>query len=308
MGRARFFKWIIFSSIIFTVFLAGALVFYRRPPVLMVSDALFDQLYGMPRIRKARLLNSLRLFRRVKTVQVSDTAGADVILFAVEEASGAPYCAAFPYRYIEAAAQYSRKFPETPVLLLAGRERPSPEGAALRYFGTESKTDFYRAGRCAALFAEGAEGRMEGEIVCFQDEPVPGDDWDAFTQGLRDQGYAQTPVYMNSQSDYLPSEQTACAVITSGSPKFLEGASDIPVILFSWADPDSAPRRIKLIFDDSPWAQLFPALQRGLSAGAAADAPSQVLVLAERIPQKDRVKKIKDAALAKPLDLRGALK
>ena len=305
MRYARFFKWIIFSSILLTIFLSGALVFYSRPPVLVVSDALFDRLYGIPRIRKARRLTSLRLFRRVKTVEVSDTAGSDVILFAVEEASGAPYCAAFPYRYFDAAAQYSRKFPETPVLLLSGRERPSPEDAALWYFGTDSKTDFYRAGRCAALFAEGAAGQAEGEVVCFQDEPVPGDDWDAFTQGLRDQGYAQTPVYMNSQSDYLPSEQTACAVITSGSPKFLEAAADIPVILFSWADPNSTPGRIKLIFDDSPWAQLFPALQRGFSTGAAADAPSQVLVLAERIPQKDRVKKIKDAALAKPLALPG---
>jgi hypothetical protein len=265
----------------------------------MVSDLLFDRIYGTQRGRKAQVFISFRLFRRITTVRVSDTAGSDVIVFAVEEAARSPHCVVFPYRYLEEARRYVQKFAGVPVIVLTGRTRFSPPEEPLLFFGTDSETDFYRAGRCAALFAEPEAGdssqeKPKGGVIFFQDELVTNADRDVFNLGLQDQGYTQSPVYINSQSDYIPPENTACVVIASGALKFLEENMNIPVILFSWIDPDISPRKIKLIFDDSPWTQLLPALKKRLPQTELSPIPSSISVLSGRIPEKDLIKKIKN--------------
>ena len=95
--------------IILFVFLTACIVFLLQPPVLIVTDASFLQLYGSLRFRVSQARVSLELFRMVRPVQVAESAGADIAALIVESASKAPGAVLFPYRYQEAARFYREK-------------------------------------------------------------------------------------------------------------------------------------------------------------------------------------------------------
>jgi hypothetical protein len=265
------------------VFGFGLGLFFLRSPVLVVTDAPFEGLYGTRRSLEKRLAASLRMFRRVKPVLIAESAGADLIAFAVEGAAKNPHGVLFPYRYRYGAERYRNQFPRVPVAVLGGGIRK--EGIP-GFFGTDTPTDFYRAGRCAALFGPA------GTIHVFRDDPVSEEDRRAFRIGLREEGYERDPVYGTFSDLFLPGN-ISCVVL-SGVSAFEETAK-IPMVLFSWVDPALTPGNIWLVFDDSPWALAVKAvemLDRGDTAGTI---PSEILVLGERIPEKRILRGVKRA-------------
>jgi hypothetical protein len=316
---------------------AAALTFMSRSPVLVVSDLVFDSIYGETRIRIKQAEASLRLWRRVKNVRIADDAGEDVAVFAVGAAAKKPFCVLFPYRYYNEAKRYAGEFPAVPVGVLQGRFRdlsglgPDDGGEENLFFiRTDSALDFYRAGQCAAVFAqavaqvspelpgeqlvstqlppeaggEGGEGspplagHEPGEIFFLYDELVSDGDREAFNQGVADRGYERTPVYQNAGAAFTPRPNMACVVISAPSQSFFEQSLDIPVLLFSWIDPALTPSRIKLVFDDSPWVLAVPAVKTAGRQGDIPDIidiPSEIQVLRRRINGKERLGNIKQA-------------
>jgi hypothetical protein len=261
--------------------LGGAVLgFSLRAPVLLVTDLAFDALYGGSRGLQSRILHSLRLFRRVKPVRLPEAFGADVVLFTLEAAAARPYAVIFPYRYYAEAQRYAREFPGIPLAVLEGRVRAPEAEPPLTLIGTDSGTDFYRAGRCAALLAEAREA---GGIYLIQDDLVTAEDREAFRRGLEHQGYLGGPHYLSSGSEYILPRDTACLVMAGTLGAFAELDPAIPVILFSWADPAIIPARIKLVFDDSPWGQLAPALEMVVRGKELRRIPSALRVLNGRI-------------------------
>jgi hypothetical protein len=269
----------------------GAGFFYFRPPVLLVSDAAFDALYGVRRAWEKRVELSLRCFRRVKVVPAAENIGADMLVFALEETVQTPYCVLFPYRYDEAAARYAARFPQVPVAVLGGRIQQAPEQEGVLFIPTDVMTDLYRAGRCAAVFAErGGEGR----VLFFQDRILSPGEREAFTNGLREQGFEGEPLFLNPGVDYAGPEQAVCAVMMGAAPVFLEQNPGLPVVLFSWLDPDLTARGIKILLDDSPWALAFGAVAMVSRGEGTAPLPSAVLVLRGRLPEKVLLEQIKN--------------
>lgn len=317
--------WVRLALLIGIPLLAAALVFMFRSPVLVVSDIAFDGIYGEMRIRVKQAESSLRLWRPVRRVRIAEDAGEDVAVFAVASAAEKPFCVLFPYRYYNEAKRYAGEFPKISVVTFQGRFRDlsmphTEETANLFFIGTDSALDFYRAGQCAAVFARpapqtkvspeaGTEGENAGEspspaenepgeIFLLQDELVSDGDRGAFSRGLEDRDYGRPPVYQNVGGAFSPRANTACVVISGAAQSFFEQSLDIPVLLFSWLDPALTPARIKLIFDDSPWALAVPAVKIIGRKGYTSDIkeiPSEIRVLSRRINEKDRLGDIKRA-------------
>ncbi|MDR2517779.1 MAG: hypothetical protein LBD13_00005 [Spirochaetaceae bacterium] len=263
---------------------AGALaaigLFCFRPPVLIVTDAAFASLYGPARITAKRIETSAALLRRVQPVMVDDTAGPDMVAFAVEKAGGSPYCVLFPYRYNEGAGRYAEKFPQTPVFIVGGGQNARVKGTVL--VGTDIMTDLYRAGLCAGIIARNS-GR---DVLFFQGEALPEEQREAFQEGLRERGFEKKPKYLSANQDYSDNENIACVVMNGQAAPFLDRNLETPVILFSWLDPELTAASVKVIFDDSPWALAARIVRMipGRNGIDRIDSTEETLPVAEVVP------------------------
>jgi hypothetical protein len=266
------------------------LVFFLRAPVVLVSDAAFESLYGGRRVLQSRVSSSLALFRPVRVVSVADSAGPEMAAFAVEAAVSRPYCVLFPNRYAEGARRYTRDYPQIPVVVLEGRRRELSREEGLRYAATDLVIDLYRAGRCAAFFAA-----PQGRVLFFQDEPLDPAGREAFVRGLKGGGWEGSPLYLNAGTEYTAFDDISC-VLVMGSPSFfLERNLDIPVILFSWINPALTSSRVKLIFDDSPWALLVPVVKTlGRHPEKINTIPSKISLVAPRIKEKEALRSLRE--------------
>ncbi|MDR3166996.1 MAG: hypothetical protein LBT93_03545 [Treponema sp.] len=274
-------KVLIFGGILL-IFTLGAAFFYFRPPVLLVSDGAFDTLYGNRRARGKRIELSLRFFRRAKTISVAENIGPDMLVFAIEEAARTPYCVLFPYWYEEAAGWYASRFPQVPVLLFGGRAREGMEPEGVLFIPTDGTTDLYRAGRYAAFFAKNG-----GRVLLFQENSISAEEQSAFKDGLQTQGFEGEILFINPGSETSP-ENVSCVVIIGSAPAFLERNLNIPIILFSWIDPNFTSRGVKVIFDDSPWAMASRAITI-ISRGEEANSlPSDIIFPGGRIPKTEK--------------------
>jgi hypothetical protein len=278
--------------VIVSFLLAAAGVFFFRSPVLVVTDASFGRIYGGRRFTLGGLRNSLRLFRRVVPVVIAETAGPDLAALAVEGVSAAPRAVIFPGRSIEGARVYGERPPQTPLVVMGGRSRrPGGEGA-FAFVRADTSADCYRAGLYAAAFA----GKEGGNVIFFHDGILEDPDKAAFREGLRARGFLKDPIFAAATADYTSYSAISCAVVAGPAAKFLDRNLDIPVVLFSWADPEITPRPVKVVFDDSPWTLAADALGALASGEEGLPLPSRGKVLFDRIAAKEELRKIKALA------------
>jgi hypothetical protein len=279
-----------------------ALTFSLRPPVVLVMDRAYDQLYGKFRGMKMQAQASFRLFRRVKTVIIAENAGIDVAVFAVGAASKKPFCVLFPYRYYREAEQYVQEYPGVPAVVLLGRIRESPAGMKLPVIRTDTERDYFKIGRAAAAFARdqnkgnGVDGEPQqlGEILFLRDDLVTAGDWEAFNQGLKAEEYFQLPLDVRTEIEYTVPATVVCVVLTGAAESFLGQSLRLPVILISWLDPAVTNSMVKIVFDDSPWAQIVSAAAMAAGEQENEGIPSEIQVLEERILEKAFLRKINE--------------
>ena len=261
-------------------FLIFAAVFFSRSPILIVTDTSFDRLYGSVRLRQKVSSISREFFCRVIPVTVSESAGPDLIAIAVETVSPKPRAVLFPYRYMEGARFYKNNRPDAPVLVIGGGNTSVSEESALTYVTTDTVTDIYRAGLCAAFLAG------DERALFFSDGILPGQYREAFREGLRFRGSLADPIFINATVDYSSFTGVGCVVVAGPAVRFLDRNLKIPVILFSWTDPGLTPRTVKIVFDDSPWALAAEAIRSLPSAGGEILLSSAPEVLKDRIGEK----------------------
>jgi hypothetical protein len=258
----------------------GAALYRSRAPLLLALDEEFIFLYGSRRGALKRTELSLRLFRRVAVARIAEGASPDVVAFAATAAAARPYAALFPARHRQGALRYAEQAPETPVGVLGGGALfRTTEAEGFRFIETDKKTDLYRAGRCAALFAL----RGGGGVLFFAGDLIDQNDKEAFVRGLWDQGFMDTPLFVDRGTEYALPEGLSCVVMSSPADNSLENKGDIPIILFSWIDPALSSRAVKLIFDDSPWALAFESAKALQRQGPLPPAASEFLLLRDRI-------------------------
>jgi hypothetical protein len=262
--------------VIVLALIISGIIFWLRAPVLLISDPSMNLLYGESRAALKQAEISLKLFRRLKTVLVSEDAGAEIIIAALNAAVKNPRAVLFPYRYAAAAYRYNEENPNIPAIILEGRGQVSkpPLGIA-----TDTEVDLFRAGICAAFLA----GENEGTILVFHDNTLTSGAMEAFEKGLLVQGSSKKPLYLEDFSDFSEEEDASCAVILGQGAGFFEENSNIPVILFSWIDPEMTPAYVKVIFCDSPWSQVYGALRIGNEETSLA---SELIIPGNRIPGK----------------------
>ncbi|MFP3043344.1 hypothetical protein LQZ19_16140 [Treponema primitia] len=281
---------VIIILVILGILALGPILYMFRSPVLIVVDDEFIGLYGLHRSWVKQIETSLKLFRQIKVVRVADGASPDVVAFAAAEAAARPYAALFPFRYRQGAQRYVEESPGIPVGVFGGGlQTRSTEDDGLVFITTDKIRDLYRAGRCAAIFAR-SNG---GGILFFTGDLVDWNDKDAFLRGLRDQGFDNSPIFVDKGEEYTLSQGLSCIIMARAAENYPEDGSSVPMILFSWVDPGVTAREIKLIFDDSPWALATEAAKTLHRGGEARTVPSEILVLQDRIGDAGVLRDIK---------------
>ena len=247
-----FIKYSIF--VIPCILVIAAAVFWVRPPVLLVTDPSFNLLYGADRARTKQIELSIKFFRRVLAISVSESAASDVVAAAVKSASSLPKIVVVQEIFASGARRYKEEMPNIPVFIVEGRipvenrQNNAETGPAPLFLRTDTESDLLKAGIAAANLAE------NGDILVFQHESLSSSNKNAFYRGLETAGYRKTPLYIDIGDDFSDWNSISCVVITGPLAGFFELNLKIPVILFSWIDPGITPDNVKIIFDDSPWA------------------------------------------------------
>jgi len=278
--------------------LALAGVFLLRSPVLVVTDASFNRLYGSRRSAFALARNSLLLFRRVVPVPVSEQAGPDLIAL-VAEAFPSPHAVVFPQRYLEAARLYHARNEGVPVLVFWGRN-PLPraylDGSGIVFVRTDTAVDLYRAGLSAAALAG------EGGVFLFSDGSLQVQCREAFDRGLRGRDFAGGQVYMGVFTEHLLLEDAGSVVLAGPAAAFLEQNLGVPALLFSWIDPARTPRSVKIVFNDSPLALASAALRAPAPEGGEIFLPSRAALLSDRIEERELARELRGLIRGRPAE------
>jgi hypothetical protein len=284
---------ITFASIgLLLVVLLAVLVFFLRAPVLLLSDNTFDVLYGPGRISQQRLSLALRLFRPVRVVQIAESAGPEMIEVALKEAVSRPRAVLVPSRYERGARRYAAQFPECPVVITGGFTS-ALEGNVFTA-GTDSRSDAYRAGIAAAIFAL----KGGGDILVYQDNGDYPLNRERFLAGLKAEGYEGNPIFLQYSQEYISFDRVSCIVLTGQAAAIHEKNLKIPLLLFSWQDPSLSPAQAVLLFDDSVWALA----ERGIKTAARGEAPgpfpSKVTIKNRNIADNETLRRLKKALAA----------
>jgi len=262
-----------------------ASVFYGRPPVLVVTDAPFIELYGKERIRRQGNASSLALFRRVKQVITADGASPDIIAEAVSGAARKPYCVLFPGYLAQAAERYHMQSPETPAVILSGLSPssglPGPDGV-LCVYRTDLETDLYRAGLFAGLIGL-KRSAPDAQRTCFflQDRYIQAAEREVFSRGLRESDPEAVARFAGSASDIPGSGNISCVVLTRSGAEYMDRNAKNPLILFTWLDTSMLPAETAAVFDDAAWALVVPAVRMAVSGQAEGKIPSKPLVFSK---------------------------
>jgi hypothetical protein len=270
---------ILISGGLIAILAIAAGVFMLRAPVLLVTDDEFIGLYGLLRSREKQIEASIKLFRQVKAVRIAEGAAPDVVAFAVDAAAAKPYGVLFPYRYYDGARHYARQFPEYAVAVLGGGMQPRPDKDGMVFIKTDRETDFFQAGRCAAVYTL----RNDGNILFFPGKLVTPAERTAFIAGLREQGVEKSPLFINNAENF-PMDTLSCVIMTGAAASYPDRDDSTPVLLFSWIDPALTSRKIQIIFDDSPWALAVEAVKMLSSGADPAPVPSKIAAFKKRIP------------------------
>jgi hypothetical protein len=253
-------------------------VFYFRSPVLIVTEQSFMELYGRKRLKNEALLSSITLFRPVRTVEVANDAGDDIVPFAVAEISVKPYCVLFPLRFVLSAQRYKEINPNIPVVVLEGRylENENPVEKTLganisEYFiyKTDINDDFFNLGLAVSALKQENEPKSDDsapeteksdKIVVFLDKKLT-QMKDIFLKGLYSRGILPETQFFNSFSQYSETPNISCVILAGLGFEYLDKKKGVPVIAFTWIAPYLLPFDVVMVINDSPWAQARQAVR-----------------------------------------------
>ncbi|MDR2965511.1 MAG: hypothetical protein LBU88_07025 [Treponema sp.] len=274
------------------------IIFLCRQPVLIVSDMAFIPLYGKERLRSESRAAALALYRPVKMVMTADDAGDDVVPHAISNVSRRPYCVIFPLRFTYSARMYREQNPDIPIIILEGRygeNSPAnnilgPTAPDFFIYKTDINTDFYIAGLAAAILVinrekteETEEIEEKGRIVVFIESDVQRQGREAFLRGINTLENPPNTSFYTSFGQFSHGPGIICAILAGTGGAFMENSHDIPVIFYTWADPQLIPEEAVLILDDSPLAQTVTAVRMASEGLAEGQIQSKIIY---KNPQK----------------------
>ena len=293
------------SALIIIALVVTAMSFYRRPSVLIVTDAVFIELYGKERLKRRQIASSLAMFRRVKPVIVADGASPDIVVAAITEAVSRPFCVLFPRYLAPSAESFHLQFPEIPAVILSGfspsSDLPNPDGG-LCVYRTDLETNLYRAGLFAGLIGLKKSPPEGAQKTCFiwQDRYVQGPEREFFTRGVQESDPEAVVRFVSSSSEIPGPESVSCVVLTRSGGDYLDKNPQMPLILFAWLDPSMLPVETAAVFDDSTWALVVPAARMAINSQAEGKIPSIPLVFSGKTTDKGIYRSLRQLAKKTP--------
>jgi hypothetical protein len=101
----------------------------------------------------------------------------------------------------------------------------------------------------------------------ISNEPDAAQAKDFFERGLRGGGSEASPVFRTVSENY-PVNDLSCIALWGAAGTFLYSSTEneVPMIIFSWIDPEFSSPNVKIMVDDSP-LQLLPAIMKSLGTG-----------------------------------------
>jgi hypothetical protein len=304
---------VVILAVLGVVIAVPCIFFYIRAPVLVVTDASFVELYGKSPLRRQRFSAERTLFRPVKPVLIADGAGSDIVSIAITAASDRPFCVLFPRSQAAAAQYFHEEFPEIPAVVLRGLVQApqiqSPDGVLCLY-STDRQTDLYRAGLCAGILGgmkqqttpktDDKEEPPLKTFVLWQDRQIRDPEREIFSQGIREIDAESTVTFVNNAATLPDMNGISCTVLTGAGGEFMERSPSMPVILFSWVDPSLTPQEVKVLFDDSVWALVVPAVRMAREGQAEGAIPSKPLILSRKIADNNVIRALQNSAKKVP--------
>ena len=298
----------IFSFIVFIS--AFTYLFFLRAPVVLLSDAYFDTVYGERHIQIGQLEASFRIFRQIKIARVSEDTSERGIIDAINSASMFPSAVFFPYSYSYAAEAYSKSInsEKSKIFILMNRIPNRDTKDDFYYVFSNTDIDFLIAGECAAILADeytpvfdGANeagvstvSRSDKSVFFIYDEPIDEGEKDVFLEGLASKNFSGAVDYINGheRKSWL---EAASVVVYGPAPVFLYSTQEVPTVLFSWlSNINYFPLGIKVHINDSPYIFIPQALK-----AAAKDAdtrgfsfPSRYSIIKKNIRNKSLIPKL----------------
>jgi hypothetical protein len=279
--------------VVFLAALGGSgLFFLARSPMVIVTDNAFLELYGKKRADMRRYMLSLSLMRRVVFAVVSEEAGQDAAELVVNAVAKKPYLALFPERYLAGADRYAAAAGEagladtTRTAVVDGGDNGGVNIGRAESLRIDRETDLYRAGICAAILAK------EGSVVVYYQDSLSNTYRDVFRDGLIAGGYTKTPFFYHYNE--ATSQDVGCAVLLSAAnTHLLAEKRDVPMVLFSWLDPEYTPSEVTVVFDDSLLAVAAQVARNAVPLAAEAR------VLTKRVRAESDLKALQTAVRAK---------
>ena len=208
---------------------------------------------------------------------VSETAGPSQLALAASYASSSPRAVFFPYRYMEGAIHYNEMFPDVELYLLGGRNSASEINNEFIFVQSHTELDLYRAALSSFYLADGKD------ILLMSGEAIPDSYKAIFNLAIEENSYTGSVSYIENEDQLTTIADFGCIILLGFSTSLLIEDLSIPLILFSWINPEFTPRSLRIIFDDSPWAIARDVLNSSASAGEEILIPSFPLLLINRM-------------------------
>jgi hypothetical protein len=278
------YKLLVFTSTLVLTATIIIIIFLNRSPVLIVVDQSFLLLCGAPRVRTETRTSSLVLFRWVRTIAIADDAGDDIVQYAIAEVSAKPHCVIFPLRFAQAARIYREENQEIPVVILEGRHAQGTNPSAFAIgnntddffiYKTDITADFHRAALAAIILDNDRNER----IVILLESSIQRQGREVFLSVINELENPLQTSFFTSFSQLTSNEGLSSVVLAGIGAEYLDRYSNVPVIFFTWISPDFIPLDVILVFDDSPWAQVVPAVRMVDADMTNGQIPSKILVL-----------------------------
>ncbi|MDR2842454.1 MAG: hypothetical protein LBV52_04575 [Spirochaetaceae bacterium] len=257
-------------SVFITVFFA-LLIFVLRQPVLIVTDDYFSAIYGVKREHYKRIEMSVRLYRQIKFVNIAqDNNSAEVVAFAVEDASKHPYFVVFPTRFQNALEQYKKDKPNVRCYVINNLDKSLQETPGVATINSKVELDYYRAGLCAGLLTKIPVKDNAGVLTYSLNERILFSDSETsikygkemFVRGVKETAPKATVVTTDQNTSDL-SDTYRVAVLFGHTDNILDNnfTMETSIIVYTWLDPDYTPPNALITIDDAPLS-LLPGISK----------------------------------------------
>jgi len=113
------------------------------------------------------------------------------------------------------------------------------------------------------------------------------------TRALNDVEKPLQTSFFTAFSQLTGIQNVSCVILAGSGAEYPDKYSGVPVIFFTWINPELMPEDIVLVFNDSPWVQAVPSVRMVMAGVKNGQIPSKILFTGGKGADKDVVRKLR---------------